>query len=165
MAGQNIGPERGQQTGMRLTSDAFSDGERIPERYVRAGDNVAPPLDWTDVPAGAAELVLLCEDLDSDGATGSPEAGHSPFVHWVLTGLAADLDGIGEGETLEEARVGRNGFGADRYDGPEPPPGEEHRYVFTLVAVSSPMEPDRDVREELPARELERATLTGTYSS
>jgi Raf kinase inhibitor-like YbhB/YbcL family protein len=145
---------------MRLTSDAFADGERIPDRYVRTGENVAPPLDWTDVPAGAAELVLLCEDLDSTGDTGEP-----PFVHWVLSGLEADLDGIGEGEQLEQARSGVNGFGEARYDGPEPPPGEQHRYVFTLVAVSSPIEPDRDVREELPARELERAALRGIYSS
>ena len=161
MASQNIGPERGQQTCMRLTSDAFAEGERIPERYVRAGSNVAPPLDWADVPSGAAELVLLCEDID----TGNSPSGQPPFVHWVLTGLEADLDGIGEGEQLDEARAGVNGFGEARYDGPEPPPGEEHRYVFTLVAVSSPIEPDRDVREELPARELERATLMGTYSS
>jgi Raf kinase inhibitor-like YbhB/YbcL family protein len=153
---------------MRLTSDAFAEGERIPDRYARTGDNVAPPLDWTDVPAGAAELVLLCEDIDTGhgnaGADAGADAGEPPFVHWVLTGLEADLDGIGEGEQLEDARPGVNGFGEARYDGPEPPAGEQHRYVFTLVAVSSPIEPDLDVREELPARELDRATLTGTYS-
>ncbi len=146
---------------MRLTSDAFADGERIPYRYVRTGENVAPPLDWSDVPAGAAELVLLCEDIDAAGGAD----GDRPFLHWVLAGLEADLDGIGEGEQIEGGREGVNGFGEARYDGPEPPPGEEHRYVFTLVAVSSPIEPDVDVREELPARELDRATLTGTYSS
>jgi Raf kinase inhibitor-like YbhB/YbcL family protein len=145
---------------MRMTSDAFDDGDVLPERYVRSGSNVAPPLDWSGVPSGAAELVLLCEDVD---------AGNPPFLHWVLAGLEADLDGIGEGEQVEGARAGRNGFGSAGYDGPEPPPAEEHRYVFTLVAVSSPMDPDGpdgpDLRSELPARELDRASLSCRYGS
>jgi Raf kinase inhibitor-like YbhB/YbcL family protein len=139
---------------MRLRSDAFEDGDVLPERYVRGAGNVAPPLDWDGVPAGAAELVLLCEDLDAAGDDGRP------FLHWLVSGIEADLDGIGEGEDLDRTRTGRNGFGGTGYDGPEPPPGEEHRYVFTLVAVSGPVDPDGgDARDELPARELGRATL------
>ena len=75
------------------------------------------------MPAGAAELVLVCEDLDAGRRDGRP------FLHWVVTGLEGDLDGIGEGEDVEGARYGVNGFGNAGYDGPEPPPGETHRYA------------------------------------
>jgi Raf kinase inhibitor-like YbhB/YbcL family protein len=143
---------------MRMTSDAFDEGGALPERYIRTGGNVAPPLDWDGVPPGTAELVLLCEDVDA------VEPGSPPFLHWVLTGLEADLDGIGEGEDIEGARAGVNGFGNAGYDGPEPPPGEQHRYVFTLVAVSGPVDPDgADVRCELSARELDRTSLTARF--
>jgi Raf kinase inhibitor-like YbhB/YbcL family protein len=146
---------------MQMSSDAFDDGDVLPDRYVRSGDNVAPPLDWNGVPSGASELVLLCEDIDA----GEPHG--PPFLHWVLTGLDADLDGIGEGEQIEGSRPGPNGFGTRGYEGPEPPPGAEHRYVFTLVAVSSPLDPDAvdNVRTELPARELDRTTLSCRYGA
>jgi Raf kinase inhibitor-like YbhB/YbcL family protein len=142
---------------MRMSSDAVEDDGVLPSRYVRSGENVAPPLDWDGVPAGAAELVLICEDLDA----GSP--GGSAFLHWAVTGLESDLDGLGEGEgeDVEGARYGVNGFGNAGYDGPEPPPGETHRYAFTLTAVSSPIDADGgDPRDELAARALESATLT-----
>lgn len=143
---------------LRLRSDAVEDGEALPERYSRSGGNVAPPFDWDDPPPGAAEFVLTCEDLDA----GPPDG--RPFLHWVVTGLEPDLDGLGEGEDVDGARYGVNGFGNAGYDGPEPPPGETHRYVFTLTAVSSPEEPDAgDVRDDLPARALETATLTVRY--
>ena len=147
---------------LRLRSDALEEGGSIPERYAHGGGNVAPPLDWDGAPAGAAEFVLTCEDLDAGPPDSQADA--RPFLHWVVTGLEADLDGLGEGEDVEGARYGVNGFGNAGYDGPEPPPGETHRYVFTLTAVSSPVEPDvGDVRDELPARALDTARLTVCY--
>jgi hypothetical protein len=47
---------------MRPSSSAFSDGEAIPRRFTCDGDDVSPPLAWTDVPAGARSLALLCDD-------------------------------------------------------------------------------------------------------
>jgi Raf kinase inhibitor-like YbhB/YbcL family protein len=144
---------------MRIRSDAVEDDGVLPSRYVKGGENVAPPLDWDGVPAGAAELVLICEDLDA-GPPGGP-----PFLHWAVIGLESDLDGMGEGEDFEGARYGVNGFGNAGYDGPEPPPGETHRYAFTLAAVSSPLDADAgDVRDELPSRTLESATLTVRFT-
>ncbi|MDW6065229.1 YbhB/YbcL family Raf kinase inhibitor-like protein [Streptomyces sp. FXJ1.4098] len=40
---------------------------------------LSPPLTWSGVPAGTAELALLCED---------PDAPSGPFVHWLVTGIA-----------------------------------------------------------------------------
>jgi Raf kinase inhibitor-like YbhB/YbcL family protein len=149
---------------LRLRSDALEDGGVLPERYARRGGNVAPPFDWDGAPAGAAEFVLTCEDLDARSDARSAEPEGRPFLHWVVAGLEADLDGLGEGEDVDGTRYGVNDLGNGGYDGPEPPPGEVHRYVFTLTAVSSPVEPDAgDVRAELPARVLDSATLTVRY--
>src|SRR5204863_6075126 len=57
---------------MKLTSRAFRENEKIPDRYSRRGDNVSPPLAWTQVPAGAKSLALIVDD---------PDAPSGVFVH------------------------------------------------------------------------------------
>jgi phosphatidylethanolamine-binding protein (PEBP) family uncharacterized protein len=52
---------------MRLSSPAFSDGSAIPHLYSCDGQDVSPPLDWSDPPAGTWSLVLLCDDPDAPG--------------------------------------------------------------------------------------------------
>jgi phosphatidylethanolamine-binding protein (PEBP) family uncharacterized protein len=44
---------------LSLTSAAFTEGGTIPKRYACEGENVSPPLTWTDVPAGTKNLVLI----------------------------------------------------------------------------------------------------------
>lgn len=36
----------------KLTSSAFDDGEPIPTEYLKADDNISPPLEFEDAPAG-----------------------------------------------------------------------------------------------------------------
>jgi Raf kinase inhibitor-like YbhB/YbcL family protein len=110
---------------MTLTSPAFADGGTIPDLYTCKGANVSPPLQWTGVPAGAAELAITVTDDDADG-----------FVHWVLAGLAPDLTGIGEGAVPEGAVESVNGAHGEGWTGPCPPAGPAHHYVFTLYALS-----------------------------
>ncbi len=54
---------------IELRSPAFSDHASVPARYARDGENVSPPLEWSGVPDGAAELALICEDPDAPGGT------------------------------------------------------------------------------------------------
>ncbi len=62
-----------------LTSPAFADGARLPERFTADGEGVSPPLVWRDPPAGTARLALIVEDADSP----TPQ----PLVHAVVWGL------------------------------------------------------------------------------
>src|SRR5574340_1252547 len=91
--GRSAPPAQRAGATITLTSTAFADGAAIPKRYARAGEDVSPPLAWTDVPAGAKELALICEDPDApDPADPRPD----PWVHWVVYKIPASAAGMPE---------------------------------------------------------------------
>lgn len=142
---------------MELTSSVFADGEPIPEHHTCDGDDVSPPLEWTMPPNGVLSLALCVDD---------PDAGRYPFTHWLAWGLAAEADGLAEGEAAPAE--GRNDFGAPGYRGPCPPPGKPHRYVFRLLALDAEPElgpSDRRLSfdKAVEGHVLATAELTGTY--
>ncbi|MFC4003214.1 YbhB/YbcL family Raf kinase inhibitor-like protein [Prauserella oleivorans] len=153
-------PPRPLASGVELRSPAFNDGAFIPDRYAKGRENVSPPLEWTHVPDGARELVLLCEDPDAPGGT---------FVHWVLTGIRPDATGAPEGEPPEGANAGVNDFGQVGWGGPHPPVGDEpHRYFFRLYATDRPLELGGAVhadavRAALEGHVIDTGTLVGRF--
>lgn len=112
-----------------LTSPAFADGESIPEEFTCHGTNVSPPIQWSSVPEGAAELVLTLQD---------PDASSGVFTHWTVFGIDPATEGSPEGDVPLGALEGTNELGGVGYGGPCPPEGESHRYFFTLAALSEP---------------------------
>src|SRR5438105_5719467 len=48
-----------------LRSSAFSKGEPIPAKYTADGENLSPPLEWSDPPAGTKSFALIVEDPDA----------------------------------------------------------------------------------------------------
>lgn len=143
---------------LSVTSDAFQDGGKIPARYTGDGAGVSPPLTVSGVPGGTAELALLCEDPDAPSGT---------FVHWVAWGIDPARPSLAEGE--EPLGVGTNGFHKQGYGAPSPPPGAEHKYIFTVFALSGELdmpatataEDLRDVTEDLV---LDAGSITGRYT-
>jgi Raf kinase inhibitor-like YbhB/YbcL family protein len=115
---------------LKLTSSAFQDGEKIPDRYSRRGGNCSPPLAWTGTPDGANSLALIMDDPDAPSGT---------FVHWLMYRIPPAVTQIEDGmprvgELPNGIRQGRNGFGGVGFDGPQPPSGV-HRYYFHLYAL------------------------------
>jgi hypothetical protein len=101
---------------IEVSSTAFGDDEPIPERYTCDGDELSPPLAWTGVPEGVAELALVVRDPDADG-----------FVHWVVAGLRGDLRAA---VTAPVPRVGSApGTGSTSSLGPSP--GEPEAMAHT----------------------------------
>ena len=101
---------------LNITSGAFDHGAAIPRKYTCDGDNVSPPLAWSNVPGAAKELALILDD---------PDAPSGVFVHWVVYGLPATAAGLDQNtpatEKLQTGGVqGRNGFGNPGYGGPCP---------------------------------------------
>lgn len=155
---------RGAVMAFELTSPAFAPGASIPARHTCDGDDLSPPLRWTDPPAGTRAFALVCDD---------PDAPRGRWVHWVLWGMPATATGLAEGvkadATLADgARHGRNDFGRLGHGGPCPPPGKPHRYVFTLFALDAvpALEPGATRSQLLDAiagHVLGTAELTGRY--
>lgn len=102
---------------MKLWSDSWANGERIPPRYaagrldaaggVTFSDNVNPHLAWSEVPPGTRSFALICHDFDvpSRGDDVNRSDREVPqdlprvdFFHWVLVDLPASLGTIAEGE-------------------------------------------------------------------
>jgi hypothetical protein len=102
---------------MKLWSDSWTNGDRIPARYaagkpdakttVTFSDNVNPHLAWSELPAGTQSLALICHDFDvpSRGDDVNQTDREVPqdlprvdFFHWVLVDLPTSLRGIAEGE-------------------------------------------------------------------
>ena len=110
-------------TEILLRSEAFEEGGSIPGRFTCDGDDVSPPLSWSDPPAGTAGFVLVVDDPDA-----------SNFVHWILANIPADVRSLAEGRGDEIGVAGRNNFGRVGWGGPCPPSGE-HRYRFKLYAI------------------------------
>jgi phosphatidylethanolamine-binding protein (PEBP) family uncharacterized protein len=125
---------------MKLWSDSWANGERIPFKYaagkpdVAAGvafsDNLSPHLAWSDVPTGTKSFALICHDFDvpSRGDDVNQPDREVPadlprvdFFHWVMVDLPAGLSEIAEGQFSR-------GFTAHGKPGPAAPtvPGARH---------------------------------------
>ena len=50
---------------LRISSPAFGPLERIPKSYAYDGDNLSPPLEWSNAPADTQEFALICFDPDA----------------------------------------------------------------------------------------------------
>jgi hypothetical protein len=150
---------------IRLTSTAFAHGGEIPARHTCEGQDVAPPLAWSGVPASAQSLVLIVDDPDAP----DPAAPRMTWVHWVLYNLPPHADGLPEGGkplptgTLE----GLNDWKRPGYGGPCPPIGR-HRYFHKLYALDT-MLPDlrhptkAQLESRMKGHVVAHAELVGTY--
>ena len=139
---------------MHLTSTSFADGEAIPSKHTCDGADDSPQLAWSDVPDGTASFALIVDDPDAGG-----------FVHWVLTDIPGDARELPEGEGDSIGTPGPNDFGRSGWAGPCPP--GEHRYAFTLYALSEPISGATDadaVRAAAEESAIGRGTLTGVYA-
>jgi hypothetical protein len=112
-----------------LTSTALTPGQPVPTRHTCDGDDLSPPLAWTDPPAGTMSFALLVDDPDAPSGT---------FTHWLLCGIDPSHRSLEEGHQPGGGQVsGRNDFSREGYGGPCPPRGHgSHRYRFHLYALS-----------------------------
>ena len=156
-----------------LTSTAFENGERIPDKYTFEGEDLSPPLAWSNLPEGTRELALICDDPDAPTA--------EPWVHWVIYKIPADSTGLSEG-IPPEARLKDNGMLQGQnswstpavpsigYRGPKPPSGDgDHQYRFTVYAlggklVVQPGISKKQLLTEMEDHILATGELVGLYS-
>lgn len=54
---------------LKITSSAFGEGQTIPEKYTCDGEDVSPPLVWSDLPGNAKSIALVSDDPDAPSGT------------------------------------------------------------------------------------------------
>jgi len=152
---------------MKIDSSVFSHNGKIPAKYTCDGEDINPPLAFSNVPKEAKSLALIMDD---------PDASNGVWVHWVVWNLPALPTGqaggrqafhLEEATTSIDAVVGENSWHKNEYGGPCPHQGE-HRYFFKLYALNStldlPTSSDKTKLEEaMQGKIIEQAELIGLY--
>jgi Raf kinase inhibitor-like YbhB/YbcL family protein len=111
---------------LRVSSPAFIEGSRLPQRYTCDGAGEEPPVQAGTVPPSTSELVLIVSD---------PDAPDGTYVHVTRYGLSPR----GDGSVDEGGREGRNSGDEIGWAAPCPPEGDAaHRYVWSVYALRDP---------------------------
>ena len=140
---------------LRVSSPAFTEGSRLPQRYTCDGAGDEPKVKAGTVPPSTSELVLVVSDPDAPGGT---------YVNLTRYGpaRAATAPSTTAQRGPEQRRQGR-------LDPTLPAGGDApHRYVWSVYALRDPSgldagaEPD-DVAAALRDGVLAAGTITARY--
>jgi Raf kinase inhibitor-like YbhB/YbcL family protein len=117
-----------QDNGTLAIKNACSDKQRSPNCV---GENISPPLAWSNAPDGTKSFALLLFDPE-----GRAPAGVS---HMVVYGITADVKGFAEGELSKPSDKfvgGKSTMERGVYFGPGTPPNTDwHHYTWTIIAT------------------------------
>jgi Raf kinase inhibitor-like YbhB/YbcL family protein len=153
-----MGPPSTGDNVFSITSSAFKDGSMLekknagnnPKNPNCIGENVSPPLTFSNPPAGTRSYALLMVDPEGRQGLG--------VVHWVAYGIPVGVTGFSEGEVSQASDKyvgGKSTQGLGYYFGPCTPPATGmHHYTFTLIATDlDPKElPPGLTRDELVSK-------------
>jgi len=156
---------------MKLFCPVLLSGKYFPtkcaRRGVKGGQNISPPLVWTDVPAGVQSFALSIVDLH-------PIANN--WVHWLVANIPPTRREIAERASgIRDAMPPgalefRNSFGDIGYGGPQPPRGSgAHIYEITIYALSleavslGPYAPLEELLEKIRPHIVATAVTSGTF--
>jgi len=152
---------------LSLSSPAFEHLGKILRRFTCEGEDISPPLSWTDPPPGTRSFALLVEDPDAP----DPEAPKMTWVHWILYNIPAGVRALEEAvapeDLPEDVLHGLNDWKRTGYGGPCPPIGR-HRYFHKLYALDATLpglsRPTRaKLLKAIEGHVLGGAELIGTY--
>lgn len=138
----------GENQDMKIGSTVFEPNQLIPAKYTCDGENINPPLQWSEVPEGTVSLVLIMDDPDVPRSI-KPDG---IWDHWLIWNIPPETTEIREGEEPVGV-LGKNTGGNFGYQGPCPP-DREHRYFFKLYALDKTLDL---VRETTTKKDLEAA--------
>jgi Raf kinase inhibitor-like YbhB/YbcL family protein len=138
-AGQPAGGGQPPRPAMTLTTTAFPDGDPIPVKYTQAGEQVSPPLTWTNVPPNTVSFVLHMRDPDVARNKTTEDQVH--WLVWNIPGTATGLpEGVPKGAELPDGSRQISASGPV-YRGPgAPASGPMHHYTFEVYALDTKLD-------------------------
>lgn len=150
----------------QLTSGAIAEGSRLNVSQVFKGfgcegGNIAPDLAWSGAPEGTKSFAITVYDPDAPTGSG--------WWHWFAFNIPAEATGVPGGAIPETAVELSNDYGIKGFGGACPPPGEVHRYRFTVHALGTMLDLDGAAGNALAgymvnANSLASATITAVYN-
>jgi phosphatidylethanolamine-binding protein (PEBP) family uncharacterized protein len=114
---------------VKLSSHAFQEAGAISARYTCDGADISPPVQWSAIPPGTAELVLFISSFKGSAP------GGGPLIYWAVAGLRPTLKGIDTGTLPAGSILGRNSLGQTRYSICPPRGSGTQHYVVSLYAL------------------------------
>jgi len=142
-------------------SDSFKNGDYLKNEFSCDGNDLSPDIQWKF--AGKAEsFALICEDPDAPGGS---------FIHWVIYNIPGNVHQLRKGypklSGKEGTYQGMTDFGKIGYNGPCPPKGKPHRYIFTVYALdkifTEPNLNSKSLKAVMKGHVLGSASITGMY--
>ena len=159
----SVRPPTTSNEGMTFWSPAVTADGALPVEHTCDGEDLSPPLGWSEPPEEAVGLAISVIDRDADGSLADG------FAHWVVFNVDPELRTLDPGLVPVGAVQSRNDLGANSYRGPCPPEGEGvHRYVFRIDAVSDRIQqaegaPPADVLAAIARVSIAAGTFEATY--
>ncbi|WP_299138932.1 YbhB/YbcL family Raf kinase inhibitor-like protein [uncultured Tateyamaria sp.] len=151
--------------GFTLTSPDIAEGQQLSSDFVFqgfgcGGGNTAPTLEWSGAPEGTESFAVTVYDPDAPTGSG--------WWHWFAFNIPADVTSLPGGGDVNGVQL-TNDYGATGFGGACPPPGEVHRYEFTVHALGTTLEIDNSVSNALAgfmvnANSLASSTITAVYN-
>lgn len=150
-----------------LASPDIAEGAPLDQTFIFQGfgcegGNVAPGLTWSGAPEGTESFAVTVYDPDAPTGSG--------WWHWFAFNIPAATKGLPEGSALPDGTVElNNDYGTPGFGGACPPPGEVHRYVFTVHALDRVLEIDNSVSNALAgymvnANTIASDSITAVYT-
>lgn len=150
-----------------LASPDIAEGAPLDQAFVFQGfgcegGNVAPSLSWSGAPKGTKSFAVTVYDPDAPTGSG--------WWHWFAFNIPAETTELPARHALPGAAVElNNDYGAPGFGGACPPPGEVHRYVFTVHALDRELEIDNSVSNALAgymvnANTIASSSITTVYT-
>jgi len=132
----------------------------LPANNTCDGKNTWPAINWRDVPAGTAELVLFVMNIEP--------VEEALFFDWAIAGIDPALTGLGAAELPRGAIAGRSSFGGTGYS-ICPPRGKGETYIFALYALPRRLSPEHGfdpttLRKAVLAESGNVGLMAATYS-
>ncbi len=122
-----------------LTSTTVSEGEKLSNTHVFEGfgcegENQSPQLSWAGAPEGTKSFAITVYDPDAPTGSG--------WWHWNVVNIPGAVNSISQNASADDSLPGgaleiRNDYGSAEFGGACPPPGEVHRYIFTVYALGT----------------------------
>jgi Raf kinase inhibitor-like YbhB/YbcL family protein len=158
-----------------VTSSAYQDGDAWPSKFAGSdpsrtnppcpGQNVSPPLAWSNAPPSTRSFAILMYDPDGRNGLGSG--------HWVAYDIPPGKTSFAEGEASVPPHGfvgGRHNVGTGHYFGPcTSAGGSFHHYVITVIATDvgpgklKPGLTRDELLKELHGHALAAASIVGRY--